>query len=176
MKRFNWVDYTIFGILILAVLILGVKSLSNKIKETKEKEAAAITEEIEGEVVEKVTENNMDRLSVDFLCRNMDLSTAQAVVQSLQGEDLLYGEEPVAPTRIYNSDLILDAEIVAWEILEQEDGTANLLLTIETESEFKIGSYAIGNQQIRVGQDYICKTMTMELIGIINGITVLQGE
>ena len=39
--------------------------------------------------------------------------------------------------------------------------------------EFKIGSYAIGNQQIRVGKDYICKTMTMELIGIINGITVL---
>ncbi len=162
MRRFNWVDYTIFGILILAVALLGVKFLGGK---TPDDPAESPTEE--------VTEAVMDRLSVEFLCRDLDMSTAQAVVQSLQGEDLPFEEEMIPPTRLYNSNLILDAQIVAWEILEQEDGTADLLLTIEAESEFKIGSYAIGNQQIRVGKDYICKTMTMELIGIINGITVL---
>lgn len=160
MKRFNWVDYTIFGILILAVAFLGVKFLGGS--------GAGSEEEME-EVV-------MDRLSVEFLCTDLELSTAQAVVQSLQGEDLPFEEEMVPPTRLYNSNLILDAEIVAWEILEQEDGTADILLTIEAESEFKLGSYAIGNQQIRVGKDYIAKTMTMELNGIINGVTVLDGE
>ena len=159
MKRFNWVDYTIFGILILAVLLVGMKFLGNAEKQPE---------------VEEIVEVDMDRLSVEFLCRDLDMSTAQAVVEALQGEDLPFKEEMIAPTRLYNSNLILDAEIVDWEIREQEDGTADLFLTIEAEAEFKLGSYAIGNQQIRVGKDYIAKTMTMELNGIINGLTVLE--
>ena len=155
MKRFNWVDYTILAIVILAVALLAWSFLGDK------EEEVAVAE-------------GGDRLSVTFLATGLDLSTAEAVVQSLQGNDLPFEGTMYPPTRIFNSDKMLDADIVAWEILEQEDGTANLLLTIEAESAFVTGSYSIGYQQIRVGKEYICKTMTMELEGIINGITVLE--
>ena len=155
MKRFNWVDYTILAIVILAVALLAWSFLG-------------------GDEEEVTVAEGGDLLSVTFLATDLDLSTAEAVVQSLQGADLPFEGTMYPPTRIFNSDKMLDADIVAWEILEQEDGTANLLLTIEAESVFQTGSYSIGYQQIRVGKAYICKTMTMELEGVINGITVLE--
>ena len=89
MKRFNWVDITILVIVFLAVVLLAWSFLG-------------------GDEEEVTVAEGGDLLSVTFLATDLDLSTAEAVVQSLQGADLPFEGTMYPPTRIFNSDKMLE--------------------------------------------------------------------
>lgn len=159
MKRFNWVDYTILGILLLAVGLLAFKFF----------EKSGDDSVIGGTGEEKMM------MSIEVLCADMDLTTAQAVKAGLTEAPKTYSGKEVSANRLFNSGIVLDGEIVDCKFGEEkEDGTVDVLLTIEAKVNYEAGSYSLGYQQIRIGKEYIAKTMNIELNGIINGFALLD--
>lgn len=155
--KLNIIDILILLILIAALVFVGVRLFGGNGG---------------GPATELPTSEPNLRFTV--LCPQLPRELAEEAVSALQGEDVVVGESIVTPRRIFNSNSLLDAEIVSWEIVEREDGLVDLHLTVEAASLVGEGTYTVGKQEIRVGVEYSVKTTRVELMGQVLSMEILS--
>ena len=159
--KLNIIDILILLILIAALVFAAVRLVGGKGASD-----AALSAEEASEAVKN--------LRFTVLCQEIPLELAEHAVSALNGEDILIGEDTVSPRRIFNSNVLYDAMIVDSEIIEKEDGLADLLLTIDAAATVKKGAFSIGLQEIRIGVSYIAKTTCLELVGQVQSLEFLS--
>ena len=158
--KLNIIDILILLILIAALVFAAVRLVGGKGAD------AALSAEESSEAVQN--------LRFTVLCQEIPLELAEHAVSALNGEDILIGEDTVSPRRIFNSNVLYDAMIVDSEIIEKEDGLADLLLTVDAAATVKKGAFSIGLQEIRIGVSYIAKTTCLELVGQVQSLEFLS--
>ncbi len=162
MKRLNWIDILIIVVLVGALAFVGFKALGGN------------------EAVEEVDETALSAPTLEYIVEITDITRelAENAMASLDDEPRDLDGVLVPMDRIYNSNKLADAEITAWEILDgEEEGMATLRVTIAANPSIYRCNYLVGNQELRLGKDnYIVKTMSVELTGTIVSITELGNE
>lgn len=155
--KLNIIDILILLILVAALVFVGVRLFGGN----------------DGGVA---TELPMSEPNLRFtvLCTQLPRELAEQTVSALQGEDVVVGDSIASPRRIFNSGSLLDAEVVAWDIVEKEGDLVDLHLTIEAASTIGDGICAVGKQEIRVGIAYPVKTTRVELTGQVLSMEILS--
>ncbi len=160
MKRLNWIDYLVIIVLVGALVFAGIKMLGGKPQAT-----------------DSVEENLLSEPNLTMIVEISDLSReiAENAVASLDGEPRELDGVSVSMTRLFNSNRLVDGQIVSWEIRDTEDeGSVDLRLTIDANGTMFRGSYTVGTQEVRIGKAFIAKTMSMELNGVVVSLTELN--
>ena len=155
--KLNIIDILILLLLIAALVFAAVRLFGGK--------SGGVASEL------PTSEPNL-RFTV--LCTQLPRELADRTASALQGEDVVVGESIVSPRRIFNSNALLDAEIISWEIVEREDDLVDLRLTIEAASTVGEGIFSIGKQEIRIGVTYPVKTTRIELAGQVLSMEILS--
>ncbi len=159
MKRLNWIDYLVIIVLVGALAFAGIKMLGK-----------------EPQVVEPVEKDLLTEPNLTMIVEFADLSreVAENIIASFDWEPRELDGVSVPMTRLFNSNRLVDGQIVSWEMRDTEDEeTADLRLTIEANGTMFRGSYTVGTQEVRIGKAFIAKTMSMELNGMIVSLTEL---
>ena len=160
MKRLNWIDYLVIVVLIGALAFVGLKILGDK-------------DQIDG----SAESNLLSEPNLTMIVEVSDLSReiAENVVASFAGEPRELDGISVPMTRLFNSNRLVDGQIVSWEIRDTEDEQiVTLRLTIDANGTLFRGSYNVGTQEVRIGKAFIAKTMSMELNGMVVSLTELD--
>ena len=160
MKRLNWIDYLVIVVLIGALAFVGLKILGDK-------------DQIDG----SAESNLLSEPNLTMIVEVSDLSReiAENAVASFAGEPRELDGISVPMTRLFNSNRLVDGQIVSWEIRDTEDEQiVTLRLTIDANGTLFRGSYNVGTQEVRIGKAFIAKTMSMELNGMVVSLTELD--
>ncbi len=155
--KLNIIDILILLILIAALVFVGVRLFGGN----------------DGGTATKLPTSEPN-LRFTVLCAQLPRELAEETVSALQGEDVVVGESIVTSRRIFNSNSLLDAEIVSWDIIEKDGDLVDLHLTIEAASIVGEGTYTVGKQEIRVGVEYSVKTTRVELMGQVLSMEILS--
>jgi len=159
MKRLNWIDYLVIALLVAALAFVGLKVLGGD-------ESATDTAE----------ENLLSTPNLTMIVEIPDLSReiAENAVASFGGEARELDGVEVPMTRLFNSNRLVDGQIVSWEIRDtEEEELVTLRLTIDANGTVFRGSYTVGTQEVRIGKTFIAKTMSIELSGTVVSLTEL---
>ena len=70
-------------------------------------------------------------------------------------------------TRLFNSNKLVDARVIAHEVTTAEDGTTELRLTVEAAAVISGGAYSVGTQEVRIGKLFNVKTLNAEIEGSV---------
>lgn len=200
MKRLNWVDILIITILVGALAFVGIRALAKNIQENKTKATTPPTtvesgEAGETEATEETEPEEKYPLSEPTLRMVVEIpditrELAENTVASFDGAPRELDGDMISMTRIYNSNELVDAKIVSWDIVENKgestlategENTAEteysdlvtLRITIEANPGVYRCNYSVGTQEVRIGKEFIVKTMSMELVGTIVSMTEL---
>ena len=118
------------------------------------------------------------------LCEDMPLMQAENAVTAVTAEDyeLKLDDDStlkVSPNQIFNSNKFQDAQITSAEILPQDDSADGQRVTvrfvIEATAKNTVGSFVVGTQEVRIGRDYIVKTVDIEMLGTVSAMEKLHG-
>lgn len=148
--KLNIIDILVILVVVAAVALVGYKALTSVSGET--------TVDVE----------TQDEPNVRFVVRCEDLSQrlADNVISELENGTYNVKGETVSACRIYNSGTLLDATIVSWDILEgSEPDTVTLDVTVEANATNTSGAFTLQYQDLRLGKEYVLKTMAIELTG-----------
>ena len=160
MKRLNWIDYLVIVVLIGALAFVGIKVLGGN-----------------DQVTDSVEENLLSEPNLTMIVEISDLSReiAENAIASFVGEPRELDGVSIPMTRLFNSNRLVDGQIVSWEIRDTEDEEiVTLRLTIDANGTLFRGSYTVGTQEVRIGKSFIAKTMSMELNGMVVSLTELD--
>ena len=149
-RKFNVIDVIVIVILVAALAFAGYKLLNRGSEELGDADALSAP-----------------NIRFTVLCNDIDATMAQNILDSLAAEPLSIGGSTVERTRLYNSNKLVDAQIVAFEAVDGAEGTTDLLLTVEANATATPGAYSVVTQEIRIGKDYIVKTVGVEITGQI---------
>ena len=94
-------------------------------------------------------------------------------IAALEGEPRDVSGTLVESTRLLSGSTLLDGNITAWELREQENGLFELRLTEEALAKTSGTVTLIGIQEIRIGNTHFVKTMDIEIQGVIVSMTEL---
>lgn len=200
MKRLNWVDIVIIVILVGALAFVGIRAIAKNIEENKPKPTSPTETAEPGETSENEStteteaeiENPLSEPTLSMIVEIYDITRelADNTIASFDGEPRELEGDMIPMTRIYNSNKLVDAQVVSWEILDSEtestsatDGETapqtesrdlvTLRITIEANPDVYSCNYGVGTQEVRIGKEFIVKTMSMELVGTIVSMTEL---
>ena len=149
-RKLNIIDIIVIVILLAALAFAGYKLLNRGSGELSDADALSAP-----------------NIRFTVLCDDVDATMAQNILDSLAGEPMEIGGTTVPMTRLYNSNKLVDAQVVAYEAAEGTEGTTDLLLTVEANATATPGAYSVVTQEIRIGKDYIVKTIAVEITGQI---------
>ena len=159
MKRLNWIDYLVIIVLVGALAFAGIKMLGDKPQAVEPTEKDLLTE---------------PNLTMIVEVTDLSREVAENIIASFDWEPRELDGASVPMTRLFNSNRLVDGQIVSWEMRDAEDEeSTDLRLTIEANGTMFRGSYTVGTQEVRIGKAYIVKTMSMELNGMIVSLTEL---
>ena len=77
--------------------------------------------------------------------------------------------------QLTNSGKLLDATLIGCEYEPQDDGKYTLYLSVEGTATMSEMVYKLGPQDVRVGFEYIVKTSSFELTGVVCDLEVSNG-
>lgn len=161
--KFNIIDIIVVVILIAAIVFAVVHFTSKSDDE-------AIDATLGREELEQLPHI---RFTVYFEKIPSDL--AESVTASLEGDDIMVDGAAVSPTRISNNRKLVPAEAMSWETSACESaGRVDFRITVEGRAEDMGKFYRLGTQELRLGKDYIFKTLATELTGVITQMEVLS--
>lgn len=161
MKRLNWIDILVIVVLVGALAFVGYMM-------TKDPDAPDTGEKLE-----------LSAPTLEMVVEIPDLSReiANNAIASFGNKAKELDGIQVPMTRIYNSNKLVDAQIVSWEIQEIEnEDLVTVRLTIEANPTVYRCNYTVGTQEVRIGKSFITKTLSVELTGTIVSITELGNE
>ena len=149
-RKLNIIDVIVIVILVAALAFAAYKLLNRGSEELGDADALS-------------TPN----IRFTVLCNDLDPTMAENILSSLSGAPMSIGGSTVEMTRLYNSNKLVDAQVVAFEAVDGAEGTTDLLLTVEANATATPGAYSVVTQEIRIGKDYIVKTIGVEITGQI---------
>ena len=164
--KLNIVDVLILLVVIAAAAFLAVRLVGGSSGET-------IT-----------ADEPQPNLRYTVLCEDMPLMQAENAVTAVTAEDyeLKLDDDSileVSPNQIFNSNKFQDAQITSAEILPQADSADGQRVTvrfvIEAAAKNTVGSFVVGTQEVRIGRDYIVKTVDIEMPGTVSAMEKLHG-
>lgn len=103
----------------------------------------------------------------EVLCEDISEKMGENIVSSLSAEPAVIDGLTVQRNRMYNSNKLVNAQIVDWRLVPTENGRADLYLTVEAAATVSGGAYSIVTQEVRIGKEYIVKTVDIEITGLI---------
>ena len=107
-------------------------------------------------------------------CEDVSPIIAKQVIDSLEGEPLDVNGAAVERTQIYYSNSLEEGHFVDWYTVENGD-QLDLYLTMEAVAEvYGPNVYAIAWQDIRIGKEFICKTLEIEVTGVVYSVEPLK--
>lgn len=122
-----------------------------------------------------VEEQSEPNVRFTVRCEELPVTLYDAVLSELQNGSYEVGGLQVTGCRIYNSNTLLDAFIVSWDGSADDTGdTMSLDLTIEACATLTGGAYTLQYQDLRLGKEYIVKTLGIELTGTILSLESLS--
>lgn len=151
-RKLNIIDVIVIVLLVAALAFAAYKLINRGGAEDTAAAPSALSE---------------PNIRFTVLCKDLDPALAGNVIASLSSAPIDVDGYKVEPTRVYNNNELLDAQFVAFEEMEGEEGKSDLLLTIEANATETTGTYALLWQEIRIGKEYIAKTLDVELTGVI---------
>ncbi len=155
-RRFNVIDVIVIVILVAALAFAGYKLLNRGSGEIGDADALSAP-----------------NIRFTVLCDDIDAALADNIFDLLEAEPMNIGGTTVESTRLYNSNKLVDAQIVGIERVEGAEGTKDLILTVEANATATPGAFSVVTQEIRVGKDYIVKTIAVEITGQILSLELL---
>ena len=164
--KLNIVDVLILLVVIAAVAFLAVRMVGGSGGDTIDEPSAQAN------------------LRYTVLCEDVPLTQAENAVAAVTAEDyeLKLDDDSileVSPNQIFNSNKFQDAQITSAEILPQDDSADGQRVTvrfvIEAAAENTVGSFVVGTQEVRIGRDYIVKTVDIEMPGTVSAMEKLHG-
>lgn len=96
------------------------------------------------------------------------------VVDDVHEEVCRFAETQVG-LQLTNSGKLLDATLTACEAKPQDDGKYTLYLSVKGTATMSEMVYKLGPQDVRVGFEYIVKTSSFELTGVVCELEVRNG-
>ena len=161
--KFNIIDVIVVLILIAAIVFAVVHFTSKS--DDMDENAATEAEDLQ----------RMHHIRFTVFFKEVPSDLAESVIASLEGDDIKINDTTVSPTRISNSRKLVPAEATSWET--SACGSANrvdLRITVEGRAEDHESYYQLGTQELRLGRDYIFKTLAVEVEGVITQMEVLS--
>ncbi|MBQ3357040.1 MAG: DUF4330 family protein [Oscillospiraceae bacterium] len=155
-RKLNIIDVVVIVVLVAALAFAGYKLLGRDSGELADADALSAP-----------------NIRFTVLCNDLDPTLAANILDSLAAEPLSIGGSTVERTRLYNSNKLVDAQVVAFEAVDGAEGTTDLLLTVEANATATPGAYSVVTQEIRIGKDYIVKTIGVEITGQILSLETL---
>ncbi len=148
--KLNLVDLVIVLVLVAAVVFVALRFFSDK------------TETLG-------SENTLSapNLRFDVVCEDVAPELKDNLILALSGETQNIGGNTVAMTRLFNSNKLVDAQIVETADTANEDGTVNVRFTVEAAAVISNGAYSVGTQEVRVGKEFNVKTLNIEIKGVV---------
>ena len=137
-----------------------------------------------GETIAADEPSAQANLRYTVLCEDVPLTQAENAVAAVTAEDyeLKLDDDSileVSPNQIFNSNKFQDAQITSAEILPQDDSADGQRVTvrfvIEAVAKNTVGSFVVGTQEVRIGRDYIVKTVDIEMPGTVSAMEKLHG-
>ena len=147
--KLNIIDILIIVILLAALVFVGIK-LFAKDTETLGSETALST----------------PNLRATVLCEEIDPELAANMVAAIEGAPETIEGNTVEQTRLFYSNKLADGKLVEWKIVEKGD-KVNLYLTFEAAATISGGAYSVGMQEILISKDFIVKTLSVEIEGVV---------
>lgn len=145
--KFNIID------ILLVVIVLAVAAFAFL--------APGMNETEEGDL-SNVESSAAQKISFKVICEDVSEVLANSILQTLDGPDVQLEGNTISPRRICNNNKLVDAQITDCQYVD-----GNLLFTVEGSSTFSGGAYMVGTQAVRIGRDYIVKTLDIEIDGAI---------
>lgn len=155
-RKLNIIDILVIVILVAAVAFAAYKFLNRGSEALSD--AGALTE---------------PNIRFTVLCDDVDPTLAENILTSLSGKPMSIGGTTVEMTRLYNSNKLVDAQVISYEIVPGAEGTSDVLLTVEANATATPGAYSVVTQEIRIGKAYIVKTIGIETEGVILSMETL---
>lgn len=153
--KLNIIDIILILIVVAALAFVAVRFVFNTTEDEPESTGSSV-----------FTPN----VTFTVTCEETDATLAQNIIDSLSGE-MEFDGESVTNKRIYNSHKLYDAYLTEWNY---DESTGMLTLTIEAELENNEGSYTLGSQEIRLGKDFIVKTLSVEIVGYVSQMEIAE--
>ena len=148
--KFNIID------VLLVVLVLAVVAFVFL--------APSLNETDDGDLSD-VESANAKNISFRVICEDASEALAQSILQTLDGPDAQIEGNTISPRQIYNNNKLVDARITDCQYID-----GDLHFTIEGACTFSAGAYMVGTQGIRIGRDYVIKTLDIELGGVVYAV------
>ena len=149
-RKLNIIDVIVIVLLVAALAFAGYKLLNRGNEALSDADALSAP-----------------NVRFTVLCNDLDPTMAENILASLASEPMSIGGSTVEMTRLYNSNKLVDAQVVAYAAVDGADGTTDLLLTVEANATATPGAFSVVTQEIRIGKDYIVKTVGVEITGQI---------
>lgn len=172
--KFNIIDVLVVLILVAAVVFVVMKLLPNN--------SSDADGDLQG--ASALSEPNL-RFTV--VCQDLDSTVAQAYMDALSDEPVSLKSSSdsaeaqrnaatVAPTRLYNNNAFVDAQITQFytEPIEgSAEGKVNFYATVEANAHILDGVCTVGSQELRIGKSIFLKTINFELSTIVLSMELL---
>ena len=149
-RRFNIIDVIVIVILVGALAFAGYKLMNRG-----------------SDALGDANALSKPNIRFTVLCNDLDPVLAESMIASLEEGPMDIGGTTVESTRLYNSNKLVDAQVVEWSIEDGAEGTKDVRLTVEANATATPGAFSVVTQEIRIGKDYIVKTIGMEITGQI---------
>lgn len=125
------------------------------------------------EVVEDA-ESGASNVRFSLLCEDISPEIAENIITALESEPRTVGDTTISPRRIFNSNQLLSAEVTDWELVQREDDTTDLIVTVEGNMSVTDTVISLGAQELRIGISYNLKTTDIEIAGKVLSVEKLS--
>ena len=154
--KFNIIDIIVV-LLLIAVIVFAVVHFTGKNKEEDSETLAPENEELQE-----------PDLRFTVFCENVPADLAENMEASVNGDPIRVDGRDIDARRLNNNREMIPARItdIRMEAGEKE-GCRNVRFTVEAAAKLYKGAYQIGTQEVRLGKEYLLKTLVIEVPGIV---------
>lgn len=157
--KLNIIDILILLVVVVAIALVGYKLVFS----TGDADSTSVEEQAEPNV----------RFTVR--CEELPADLYDHVITELENGTYVVKGMDVSGCRIYNSGTLLDAYVTSWDgSAEREADTMTLNVTVEARATLTGGAYTLQYQDLRLGKEYVLKTLGIELTGTIVALEKLS--
>lgn len=158
--KLNIIDLLVILVLLAAVVLVGYKFLFDGGLASDKNTVKEVSDE--------------PNLRFTVLCEDVPEALAEQVIASFGKEAAQVNGQTVEMTQLYYSNVLEDGKFVEWYTVERGD-RVDLYLTIEAVADgFDTGVYSVGWQEIRIAKEFVCKTLYMEIAGVVYSMEPLK--
>lgn len=160
--KFNIIDIIVALVLIVAIVFAVVHFVGKRRDQASE------------EKVQEIEEVSRPDFRFNVICEDVPADLARNIKESVSSKTVQIGEETADAARIYNNRKLIPAWITDCSAAPGKDETCmDLSFTVEACAKIHQGAYVVGMQEVRLGKEYILKTLMVEVSGVVTGMEAI---